>query len=60
MIDDMSPPDTPVHEFGNRKFTLLMASDVIRDGVGLELRDAVTDELVAEVFYSDADGGMTA
>ena len=39
---------------GNSSFAYQLASDVIRDGMGLELLDA-NGEVVAEVFRSDAE-----
>jgi hypothetical protein len=39
---------------GNSSFAYQLASDVIRDGLGLELLDA-NGEVVAEVFRSDAE-----
>lgn len=47
---------------GGRRFEVVMASDVARDGVGLELTDL--DEPsgpgpVLEVFWSDKDATMT-
>lgn len=59
MIYNVLSPDAAVDEFGDRKFTVLMASDVNRQGIGLEFHDAMTSEIVAEVFYSDTDAGMT-
>jgi hypothetical protein len=35
-------------------FTFQIASDIVRDGLGIELLDA-TGEVVAEVFRSDGD-----
>lgn len=39
------------------RYTTLMASDLQRDGMALELHRAVRgqDSTVAEIFYSDAD-----
>lgn len=48
-------------EFAGRRYEVLLASDVVDDGVALEMSD-VTDaspELVLFAFYSDADGEMT-
>jgi hypothetical protein len=39
---------------GISSFTYQLASDVVRDGMGLELLDA-SGEVVAEVFRSDAE-----
>lgn len=36
------------------KYTLHVASDIVRDGIGLELEDA-SGQIVAEVFRSDRD-----
>ncbi len=43
------------------RYTTLKASDVQRDGIALELHLTVQgqDSVVAEVFYSDADGTWT-
>jgi len=62
MIDSVPPPADPSYRtFSGRDFTVVMASDVLhRDGMGLELHDASTNEIAAEVFYSDASGDMTA
>ena len=42
-------------------YTTLMASDIQRDGMGLELHWKVDgqDTVVAEIFYSDANHTMT-
>ena len=44
-----------------RRYGIYMASDVHRDGMGLELMDETErpHALVLEVFFSDADGAMT-
>ena len=55
-----SPAEPAYQTFRDRTFTVVMASDANRDGMGLELHDAATNEIVAEIFYSDADGDMTA
>lgn len=49
-------------EFDGRHYDIVMASDVIRDGMGLELWDVAPTPgrgLVAEAFWSDADGTLT-
>ncbi len=45
-------------EHKGARYTTLMASDLERDGMGLELHWTVGDQdaTVAEVFYSDASG----
>ena len=45
--------------FMERQYRAVMASDLKRDGMALELVDASGGETVAEVFYSDATGRMT-
>ena len=44
-----------------RTFEFVIASDVSRDGLGVELAESTPDgrATVAEVFRSDADGRMT-
>lgn len=49
-------------EFDGRHYDIVMASDVIRDGMGLELWDVAPAPgrgLVAEAFWSDTDGVLT-
>jgi hypothetical protein len=49
-------------ESDGRRFEVLMASDVVRDGMTLELTDldqARGPGPSLEVFYSDEDGTMT-
>lgn len=48
-------------EHKRARYTTLMASDVQRDGMGLELRSTVQGQArtVAEVFYSDAEHTLT-
>lgn len=45
-------------EFGDKRYELLRVSDVDRDGMWLELRDATYNEVLT-IFYSDASGQMT-
>jgi hypothetical protein len=40
------------------RYEVIMGSDVIRDGMFLELRDLLADEPAAEVFFSDMDGSF--
>lgn len=48
-------------DYQGTRYTTLMASDVQRDGVGLELHCQFRnqDVVVAEVFASDRDGSWT-
>ena len=47
-------------ESEGRHFEVLMASDVVRDGMGLELTDlGQTSGPALEIFCSDEDGSMT-
>ena len=48
-------------EHKRARYTTLMASDVQRDGIGLELWSTVQGQArtVAEVFYSDAEHTWT-
>jgi hypothetical protein len=48
-------------EVGGKKYSLTVASDVIRDGMALELDDVTegSPRLVLFAFYSDSDGAMT-
>lgn len=49
-------------EHQGARYTTLMASDLQRDGMGLELHSAVQGQearAVAEVFYSDAEATWT-
>ena len=48
-------------EHKEARYTTLMASDIQRDGMGLELHWSVQgqDSVVAEIFYSDADQTWT-
>lgn len=39
----------------NKDYKLLIASDVIRNGIGLEIWDAETDKLIIEIFRADSD-----
>jgi hypothetical protein len=38
------------------RYEVIMGSDVIRDGMFLELRDLLANEPAVEVFFSDLDG----
>jgi hypothetical protein len=48
-------------EHNGARYTTLMASDIQRDGMGLELHWSVQgqDYVVAEIFYSDANHTWT-
>lgn len=48
-------------EHKGARYTTLMASDIQRDGMGLELHWSAQgqDSVVAEIFYSDADHTWT-
>lgn len=48
-------------EHNGARYTSLMASDLQRDGMGLEMHRTACglDSVVAEVFYSDANGSWT-
>ena len=39
----------------NKDYKLLIASEVIRNGIGLEIWDAETDKLIIEIFRADSD-----
>ena len=54
------PPGFRPISFDGAEFYVVMASDVQRDGMALELHSVLDSELVAEVFYSDASGVLTA
>jgi hypothetical protein len=40
------------------RFEVIMGSDIVRDGMFLELRDRLSGELAVEVFFSDVDGSF--
>lgn len=48
-------------DFQGKRYTTVVASDLRRDGMGLELHCNCdgTDSVVAEVFFSDKDGSFT-
>lgn len=48
-------------QFAGRTFSSVIASDVIRDGMSLEIWERVGGEekIIGEVFYSDATSKMT-
>ena len=48
-------------DYRGSRYSTLMASDIHRDGVGLELHghSGGQDQLAAEVFFSDATGSWT-
>ena len=39
----------------NKDYKLIIASDVIRDGIGLEIWDTEIDKLIIEIFRADSD-----
>lgn len=39
----------------NKDYNVIIASDVIRDGIGIEIWDAETDKLIIEIFRADSD-----
>ena len=39
----------------NKDYKLIIASDVIKDGIGLEIWDTETDKLIFEIFRADSD-----
>lgn len=48
-------------EYGNRRYEILFGSDVINDGVYLELNDITEEpsENLLFAFWSDVDGSFT-
>lgn len=46
-------------EADDRRFALTMASDVDRDAMYMEMSDADTGKVAAELYYSDETGRMT-
>lgn len=44
---------------GERQYSLTMASNVVRDGVALELEEVGRPSNFAEVFFHDESGEMT-
>ena len=39
----------------DKDYKVIIASDVIRDGIGLEIWDTETDKLIIEIFRADSD-----
>ena len=39
----------------NKNYKAIIASDVNRDGIGLEIWDTETDKLIIEIFRADTD-----
>ncbi len=39
----------------NKDYKLLIASDVIRDGIGLEIWDIEMNKMIIEIFRADSD-----
>jgi len=39
----------------NKNYKIIIASDVIRDGIGLEIWDPETDKMIVEIFRTDSD-----
>jgi len=39
----------------NKNYKIIIASDVNRDGIGLEIYDTETDKLIIEIFRADTD-----
>ena len=48
-----------IRNFRGARYTTVMSSDLVRDGMGLELHDQRQGRVVAEVFFSDKDGSLT-
>ena len=46
-------------EHQGRQFSTVRGSDVVRDGMFLELSEAGSSSPLMEVFYSDADGSFS-
>ena len=44
---------------GKKRYSLTMASNVVRDGVGLEIEEIGQPSNFAEVFFHDESGEMT-
>lgn len=42
-------------KIGNKDYELIIASDVIRDGIGLEIWDNESDKMIIEIFRADSD-----
>ncbi len=38
----------------NKEYELIIASDVIRDGIGLEIWDKSTNSMIIEIFRNDS------
>lgn len=39
----------------NKEYKLIIASDIIRDGIGLEIWDIETNKMIIEIFRADSD-----
>lgn len=39
----------------NKDYKLIIANDVFRDGIGLEIWDTETDKMIIEIFRADSD-----
>ena len=39
----------------NKDYKIIIASDVIRDGIGLEIWDTETNKMIIEIFRADSD-----
>ncbi|WP_346853920.1 hypothetical protein [uncultured Draconibacterium sp.] len=39
----------------NKDYKLIIASNIIRDGIGLEIWDTETGKLIIEIFRADSD-----
>lgn len=39
----------------NKDYKIIIASNVIRDGIGLEIWDTETDKMIIEIFRTDSD-----
>ena len=43
----------------HNQYEVVRGSDIVRDGMFLELRDGVSKQLILEAFYSDVDGSLS-
>lgn len=41
-------------EVENEKYLLIIVSDVVRDGIGIELWNKANNEMIAEIFKNDS------
>jgi hypothetical protein len=41
-------------EIDNKEYELIIASDVIRDGIGLEIWDKASNSIIIEIFRNDS------